>query len=135
MAIKQGVRHMGRYYDGDISGKFWFAVQPSDAAEQFGAEQQEPSTIEYAIERTDFETKGKETMKNLRTALGSDYHKLANFFDKNDSYNNERLEKETGMTGVEEKLQYYADIKFAEKIQAFFDEDPETDTCYFTAET
>lgn len=22
---------MGRYYSGDIEGKFWFAVQPSDA--------------------------------------------------------------------------------------------------------
>jgi DNA-directed RNA polymerase subunit N (RpoN/RPB10) len=28
---------MGRYYNGDIEGKFWFAVQSSDDAEQFGA--------------------------------------------------------------------------------------------------
>ena len=33
---------MGRHYDGDISGKFWFGVQDSGDAEHFGA---------YEIER------------------------------------------------------------------------------------
>ena len=28
---------MGRHYDGDINGKFWFAVQSSDDGEYFGA--------------------------------------------------------------------------------------------------
>ena len=27
---------MGRYYTGDIEGKFWFAVQSSDDADFFG---------------------------------------------------------------------------------------------------
>ena len=27
---------MGRYYNGDISGKFWFGIQPSDDASQLG---------------------------------------------------------------------------------------------------
>lgn len=27
---------MGRYYHGDISGKFWFGIQPSDDASQLG---------------------------------------------------------------------------------------------------
>jgi len=31
---------MGRYYDGDISGKFWFGVQSSDAADRFGVKGQ-----------------------------------------------------------------------------------------------
>jgi len=38
---------MGRNYTGDIEGKFWFAVQSSDDAEQFGAEGSEPNIIEY----------------------------------------------------------------------------------------
>ena len=29
---------MGRYIDGDIEHKFWFGVQPSNAASQFGGE-------------------------------------------------------------------------------------------------
>ena len=37
---------MGRYYSGDINGKFMFAVQPSDAGERFGATEQESYFIE-----------------------------------------------------------------------------------------
>ena len=29
---------MGRYYSGDIEGKFWFAIQSSDDADYFGVE-------------------------------------------------------------------------------------------------
>ena len=32
---------MGRYYSGDIEGKFWFGVQSSTDGEFFGAEEQE----------------------------------------------------------------------------------------------
>lgn len=38
---------MGRYYNGDINGKFWFATQLSDDAEQFGAVAGETSYIPY----------------------------------------------------------------------------------------
>lgn len=41
---------MGRYYTGDIEGKFWFAVQSSDDADFFGVEGNEPSEIEYCYE-------------------------------------------------------------------------------------
>jgi hypothetical protein len=33
---------MGRHYDGDISGKFWFGIQSSNDAVHFGAEELEP---------------------------------------------------------------------------------------------
>ncbi len=39
---------MGRYYNGDINGKFWFAVQSSDDAEQFGASASESGYIPYS---------------------------------------------------------------------------------------
>ena len=29
---------MGRYYNGDIEGKFWFGVQSSDDADFFGVD-------------------------------------------------------------------------------------------------
>ena len=38
---------MGRYYSGDINGKFWFGIQNSDDAEQFGARIEEASFIQY----------------------------------------------------------------------------------------
>ena len=46
---------MGRYYEGDIDGKFWFAVQDSDDGEFFGAEQQESNWIDYYLDKTSFE--------------------------------------------------------------------------------
>ena len=46
---------MGRYYEGDIDGKFWFAVQSSDDGEFFGAEEQESNWIDYYVDRETFE--------------------------------------------------------------------------------
>ena len=53
---------MGRYYYGDIEGKFMFAVQPSDAGERFGAYEtpQEPSSIDYAVSRDSYDKLSKE---------------------------------------------------------------------------
>ena len=42
---------MGRYYSGDVDGKFMFAIQSSDAHERFGAEEQESGFVEYWIGR------------------------------------------------------------------------------------
>jgi len=41
---------MGRYYSGDIEGKFWFGTQPSNDAEQFGANQVESNYINYYVD-------------------------------------------------------------------------------------
>ena len=38
---------MGRYYSGDIEGKFWFGVQSSDDASFFGGVIEEPTEINY----------------------------------------------------------------------------------------
>jgi len=46
---------MGRYYEGDIDGKFWFAIQDSCDGEFFGAEQQESNWIDYCVDRESFE--------------------------------------------------------------------------------
>ena len=44
---------MGRYYSGDIEGKFWFGVQSSDDASFFGGEMYEPNYIEYEFSKED----------------------------------------------------------------------------------
>ncbi len=51
---------MGRYYDGDISGKFWFAIQSSDAPERFGASALEPSSIDYFFEEEELDVVSQE---------------------------------------------------------------------------
>ena len=56
---------MGRYYYGDIEGKFWFGVQPSDDAEQFGA--LESSSIFYEVADNDECT---ERLKEIFAELG-----------------------------------------------------------------
>ena len=46
---------MGRYYEGDIDGKFWFAIQDSDDGEFFGAEEQDSNWIDYYLHKEEFE--------------------------------------------------------------------------------
>ena len=48
---------MGRYYEGDIDGKFWFAIQDSNDGEFFGAEEQDSNWIDYCVDRETFEEK------------------------------------------------------------------------------
>jgi hypothetical protein len=38
---------MGRYYSGDIEGKFMFATQSSTAADRFGSSYYEPNHVNY----------------------------------------------------------------------------------------
>ena len=47
---------MGRYYNGDIEGKFWFAVQSSDDASFFGGNAYEPNYINYEFDEDDIES-------------------------------------------------------------------------------
>ena len=44
---------MGRYYSGDIEGKFWFALQSSNCADRFGREGQTPSYLDYYFDIDD----------------------------------------------------------------------------------
>ena len=41
---------MGRYYSGDIDGKFWFATQSSNDADFFGVTGYQPEKLEYDFE-------------------------------------------------------------------------------------
>ena len=41
---------MGRYYSGDIEGKFWFAVQSSNAADRFGSTRYVRDYINYSFD-------------------------------------------------------------------------------------
>ncbi|OCR99059.1 hypothetical protein A9K75_08590 [Campylobacter fetus subsp. testudinum] len=45
---------MGRYYSGDINGKFSFAVQDSDAASYFGVEGYMPNILCYSFDGIDY---------------------------------------------------------------------------------
>lgn len=59
---------MGRYYDGDIEGKFWFGVQESTEPERFGCRQRKDFVFYVATEE-DIPTVEKgiaDCVKNLK---------------------------------------------------------------------
>jgi hypothetical protein len=112
---------MGRHYDGDISGKFWFGVQDSEDALHFGAEEVPPNPeyhgkqsedddgniiyedeeeeynngfIDYCIsfDRIDLVKEGIELCKQQ---MAGNYKTISNFFENegNNGYNDEMIIK------------------------------------------
>ena len=123
---------MGRYYSGDIEGKFWFGVQNSDDASFFGGEELEPSGIEYLFNRDDLKSI-EHGLSRCRKKLGAVEMKLDSFFEKNKSYSDVRLAKAIGKDVAELRtiLEWYARLELGRKIHAYV---KGHDECYFTAE-
>ena len=127
---------MGRYYNGDIEGKFMFAVQPSDAGERFGAYEmpQEPEFIDYAVCR---ESSYDDISKELESILNSGAVKRVKHMWQElekigrDSYNDKDMEK-YGVSN--EDMREYADWLMGTRMIEFFDENPDRKHLYFNAE-
>lgn len=103
---------MGRYYDGDIEGKFWFGIQPSNAPERFGA----IGYLHYSFSEEDIPTV-EEELNSIKQELGEYKEKLDKFFEKNSSYNYKML-VDAGFPGdkIGHLLEEYADLLLGEKI-------------------
>ena len=126
---------MGRYYSGDIEGKFWFAVQPSSVPEQFGF-REDINMVDYSIDRNVWEDEGEKEMMHLKRKLGKSLKVFTTFFEKNNGYNNEMLKtyfKEHNEEFVESKLRDFADYQFGLKVRNHF-KDKEMDYCLISAE-
>jgi len=61
---------MGRYIDGDISHKFWFGTQSSDAASQFGGEMENCYIPYYYEDMSEFDV---ELLEELIEELNEKY--------------------------------------------------------------
>jgi hypothetical protein len=118
---------MGRYFSGDINGKFWFAVQSSDCADRFGVTGETPNVINYYFSEDDLEAV-EEEIKNIEEALGDKVRIIDEFFASRESYNDKMLE-EVGITG--EELSEYADLELGKKIRDCI---KESGQCEFEAE-
>jgi len=118
---------MGRYYNGDINGKFMFAVQGSDAGEKFGAVEIESNYVEYCLDRDKYQDIIKE-LSAIKKRGGVDRVKA--MFNKVDSYNDEIMKEHNVKR---EDLEDYADYELGNQMKEFFDESGE-DELYFTAE-
>ena len=114
---------MGRYYDGDIEGKFWFGVQSSDDAEFFGARELEPLYVTYIVEDIAEVDKG---LDMCILALGINKKRLDEFFDSCEhGYNDEMIikwYKDKHKLTIDEgfvmkMLTWYARLDLGEKIK------------------
>ena len=118
---------MGRYYSGDIEGKFWFGTQSSDAADRFGVVGIQPSELQYYFSEDDLEGV-EEEIQNIEESLGEKKQILDDFFASVNGYRDQDIEA----LGVsQDELSDYADIILGMKIR---DHIKEFGQCEFTAE-
>lgn len=123
---------MGRYYWGDIEGKFWFAVQPSNAADQFGCEgiyNEVEGTLEYHFKK-EHALAVRERLRYLKKSLGDYIEKFENFFKANRWYNDDMLKDQIDDKAIN-LLPLYADYLLGLKIKKAIKKFGE---CYFEAE-
>lgn len=118
---------MGRYYSGDIEGKFWFALQSSDCADRFGRTGQVPNYIEYYFEKEDLPEVEAE-IQRIEDKLGSFKEKIDKFFEVHNGWNDQML-AENGIP--KEYLSEYADLLLGYQIKNAI---KENGSCQFTAE-
>ena len=123
---------MGRYYSGDIKGKFWFGVQSSDDAGFFGG----TDYVNYYFEKDDLKDI-KVGLTKCRKALGKYKLKFDKFFNKGGigytGYNEEMLEKAMGIpySKVFDLLIWYARLCLGSEI---YEKVKEKGVCEFQAE-
>ena len=118
---------MGRYYSGDINGKFWFAVQSSTAADRFGSSYYEPNYVQYTFDESHLEECEAEIQRILDN-LGDKKQVLDDFFSKPTGYTDKDMED----LGISKKeLEDYADLELGIQIRDCIKENGE---CNFDAE-
>ena len=123
---------IGRYINGDINLKFWFAVQSSDAADRFGVIGHQPEELYYHFD-IDSLPEIYQELSNIATNLGSNLILLHKFFTDNTTYTDEKVAEylKVELDVAKNLLKDYADfelgLKIAEAVQT-------TGQCEFTAE-
>ena len=123
---------MGRYYSGDIDGKFMFAVQSSNDADFFGVKGTEPSRLDYVFEKEDL-PKVKEGIKKCKAYLVNFKPKLKKFFKGKEYYSREELQKFMGVdeNTLHDILKWTARLTLGKRIEKCIEK---TGKCNFEAE-
>jgi len=122
---------MGRYISGDLDGKCWFGLQPSDFADRFGVVG-DSSHIEYRFATDDLPNIEKE-LESMEKKNGEDFKKLEDYFNKHGSYSDEEIQKCLGVGYDASRciLREYADYKFGIRLRDYLKEHEE---CWFEVE-
>lgn len=124
---------MGRYYYGQIEGKFMFGIQSSNCADRFGYIG-EPTHLSYNFDESHLPQIENELNKIRLCTLGEDMlKKLDEFFNEREVYNHEELAKYLSVdkSKVLSLLPEYADYKLGLEIKKCIEENGD---CFFEAE-
>jgi hypothetical protein len=104
---------MGKYFSGDIEGKFWRGVLDPFF---FGGTALQPSVIEYYFGQGDKDSIERGITK-CRQVLGDYKETLDNFFAENKRYNDDKLVKaELPKEKIPELIEWYARLQLGNKI-------------------
>ena len=124
---------MGRYYNGDIEGKFWFGVQSSVDATFFGVEPYEPNYVNYYFEKDEHLDMVKNGIDECKEKLGKNKKILDTFFGKNNGYNDEMIVEQTNIKKeeIDYLLKWYARLDLGNNIYECLKKNGE---CNFEAE-
>ncbi len=108
---------MGRFYGGDIGGKFWFGVQSSNDADFFGVVGEPPNFLEYFFTKEDLGAIEAGVAKCVK-ALGDNKLKLDAYFALEEPWNEETVSKATKIPigKVPKSLKWYARLELGQKI-------------------
>lgn len=118
---------MGRYYYGDIQGKFMFAVQSSNAGERFGAQEEEAMTP-YFVNRKFYDHIVKE-LESIEQSGSVD--RVNKMFDNEMGYDDDTL-KQYGVS--KDDLSEFADYRLGMNMKEWFDANPDLDWLRYEAE-
>ena len=107
---------MGRYYNGDIEGKFWFGIQSSTSASRFGVYPTRPNYVNYFFDKSDLKTL-QEELAWIEKDLGKDFKILQEFFKEPRGFNDETIAEllDTTKDLARAKVQWYADYELGKK--------------------
>ena len=118
---------MGRYISGDINGKFWFGLQPSDAADRFGVTGYQPEELYYYFDKEDLNSVEEEISlleENLKDVIPN----IKNMFKNSSSWSTEIL---AANNVTQQQLSDYVDLQLGYDIRDCI---KENGSCEFVAE-
>ena len=99
---------MGRYYNGDIDGKFMFAVQSSNSADRFGCIGFN-NYLSYYFDEDQLPTINEEL-----ESLDESFKKVEKFFEDKDSWTSQQQE-DAGIN--KQEMSDYADYRLGVQIR------------------
>jgi len=122
---------MGRYYHGDIDGKFMVGRQSSDDADFFGVEG-DVRFLNYSYQEEDL-PKVEKGIEECENVLGKHLEPINKFFKDNETFDAEELAKHLNVTeeNANFNLEWYARLELGKEIRDCI---KENDECNFEAE-